>query len=262
MSEREFSEPSGDEVSRETIDDHDDHDDQIDEHLVHSHRDVQGGTARAAVFGVSDGLVSNVALILGIAGASTDASLVRLAGLSGLLAGAISMAAGEWVSVRAYNELIERELEIERRSLAENPDAEKRELAAIYRFRGVAPEHAERIAEDIMADPDVALGVHAREELGIDPGGVGKPLMAAFASFWAFALGALTPLVPWFFTDGSVATIASVVIGMTGAALVGFGLAAFTERSGVRTAIRQVAVAGGACAATYLIGSALGVSIA
>lgn len=252
MSETETSEPEDRAELEETIDDH----------LVHSHRDVQGGTARAAVFGVSDGLVSNVALILGIAGASTEGSLVRLAGLSGLLAGAISMAAGEWVSVRAQNELIERELEIERRSLAENPELEKRELAAIYRHRGVDPDHAERIAEVIMADPEIALGVHAREELGVDPGGIGRPLVAAVASFWAFSIGALTPLVPWFFTEGSGAMIASVMIGMIGAAIVGVALAIFTERSAVRTAIRQVLVAAGACTATYLIGKALGVSIA
>jgi VIT1/CCC1 family predicted Fe2+/Mn2+ transporter len=236
--------------------------DPVEDHLVHRHRDVQGGTARAAVFGVSDGLVSNVALILGIAGASTEGSLVRLAGLSGLLAGAISMAAGEWVSVRAHNELIERELEIERRSLAENPELEKRELAAIYRNRGVDPDHADQIAEVIMTDPDIALGVHAREELGVDPSGIGRPMFAAVASFCAFTVGALAPLVPWFFAEGSGATIASVLIGMIGAAIVGMALAVFTERSAVRTAIRQVLVAAGACTSTYLIGTALGVSIA
>jgi VIT1/CCC1 family predicted Fe2+/Mn2+ transporter len=238
----------------------DDHEHAHD--MVHAHRDVQGGNARAAVFGVSDGLVSNVALIIGIAGASTDGSLVRLAGMSGLLAGAISMAAGEWVSVRAQNELIDRELEIERRSLAENPVAETRELAAIYRKRGIRPEHADRVAEDIMSDPDIALDVHAREELGIDPQGIGSPLGAAVASFWAFTVGAVLPLLPWFFSDGDGAAIASVVIGIIAAAVVGVLLALFTERSRVRTAMRQVLVAAGACTATYLIGSALGVSVA
>ncbi len=231
-------------------------------HMVHSHRDVQGGTARAAVFGVSDGLVSNVALIIGIAGASTDGSLVRLAGISGLLAGAISMAAGEWVSVRAYNELVERELEIERRSLAENPEAEKRELAAIYRERGLPAEHAEQVAEGIMSDLEVALDVHAREELGIDPDGIGSPLKVAVVSFIAFTVGAFIPLLPWLFSEGSSATIVSVGLGVTGAAVVGFLLAMFTERSPLRTASRQVLVAVLACAATYLIGSALGVSVA
>ncbi|MCH1434129.1 MAG: VIT1/CCC1 transporter family protein [Acidimicrobiales bacterium] len=232
-----------------------------DSHMVHRHRDVQGGTARAAVFGVSDGLVSNVALILGIAGASTDGSLVRLAGVSGLLAGAISMAAGEWVSVRAQNELIERELEIERRSLEENPEAELRELAAIYERRGLDPDQAEQVAEGIMSDPDVALDVHAREELGVDPEGVGSPVMVALSSFVAFALGALVPLLPWFFADGTSATVASVCLGTLAAALVGWSVAQFTERSRVRTAIRQVAVAAIACAATYAIGSLLGVSV-
>lgn len=231
-------------------------------HMVHRHRDVQGGEARAAVFGVSDGLVSNVALILGIAGASTDGSLVRLAGISGLLAGAVSMAAGEWVSVRAQNELVEREIEIERRSLEENPAAEKRELAAIYRQRGLKPETAEELAEEIMADPEVALDVHAREELGVDPDGAGRPFAVAAASFCAFAVGAILPLLPWFVTEGTGAVIASVILGLVGAAVVGGAIAVFTERSKVRTAVRQVVVAAGACTATYLIGSLLGISVA
>ena len=230
-------------------------------HMVHRHRDVQGGTARAAVFGVSDGLVSNVALILGIAGASTDGSLVRLAGVSGLLAGAISMAAGEWVSVRAQNELIERELEIERRSLAENPEAETRELAAIYEARGLDAEQAEQVAAGVMADPAVALDVHAREELGVDPEGVGSPLLVAVSSFVAFAVGALVPLLPWFFADGSEATMASVGLGVGAAALVGWLVGSLTERGRARAALRQVVVAVVACAATFLIGSTLGVSV-
>jgi len=240
---------------------HHDHVHHRSSHWVHSHRDVQGGSARAAVFGVSDGLVSNVALILGIAGASTDGSLVRLAGFSGLMAGAISMAAGEWVSVRAQNELIERELDIERRSIAEHPEAEVEELAAIYRQRGLEAEQAEALASGIMADPDVALEVHAREELGVDPEGVGSPWQAAIASFVAFAVGAFIPLFPWLLSDGAGATVASVALGAAGAAAVGLLIAVFTERSKVRTMIRQVLVAAGACTATYAIGSALGVSV-
>ena len=226
--------------------------------MVHHHRDVQGGNARAAVFGVSDGLVSNVALILGVAGASTDGSLVRLAGVSGLLAGAISMVAGEWVSVRAQNELIERELEIERRSLAENPEAETRELAAIFRDRGLDPEQAAQVAEGVMSDPDVALDVHAREELGVDPDGGANPFQVALASF---AIGALVPLLPWFVAEGNTATTWSVALGATAAALVGWLVGTLTERSRVRTAIRQVLVAVLACGATYTIGSVLGVSV-
>lgn len=241
---------------------HDEHDTHSHDHMVHSHRDVQGGEARAAVFGISDGLVSNVALILGVAGASTDGSLVRLAGVSGLLAGAISMAAGEWVSVRAHNELIERELEIERRSLEENPVAETRELAAIYRDRGLDPDRAAELAEGIMADPDVALDVHAREELGVDPEGTGNPLGVAIASFFAFAVGAFLPLAPWLVAEGTGAVLASIIVGVVAAAVVGVAIAIFTERSLVRTATRQVLVAAGACGATYAIGSVLGVSVA
>ena len=237
------------------------HRDHGHEHMVHRHRDVQGGTARAAVFGISDGLVSNVALILGIAGASSDGSLVRLAGVSGLLAGAISMAAGEWVSVRAQNELVERELEIERRSLAENPEAEIRELAAIYRSRGLDEEAARRVAEGVMRDPDVALDIHAREELGVHPGGLGSPAEVAVASFVAFALGALLPLLPWFFGEGDAAIVGSVTLGVVSAAVVGGLIGYFTERSRLRSAARQIAVAGVACGATYLIGSLLGGSV-
>ena len=230
--------------------------------MVHRHRDVQGGVARAAVFGVSDGLVSNVALILGIAGASTDPTFVRVAGVSGLLAGAISMAAGEYVSLRAQAELVERELEIERRSIADNPEAETAELAAIYRERGLDPDHAKQVAEGLMADPEVALDVHAREELGVNPTQLGNPMVASASSFGSFALGAFVPLVPWLGGGGNNAVWASVILGLSVAALVGAVLARLTERSVVRTVARQLLVVGGACGATYLIGTALGTSVA
>ena len=230
--------------------------------MVHRHRDVQGGAARAAVFGISDGLVSNVALILGIAGASTDPTFVRVAGVSGLLAGAISMAAGEYVSLRAQAELVERELEIERRSIAENPEAETAELAAIYRERGLDPDHAKQVAEGLMADPEVALDVHAREELGVNPTQLGNPMVASASSFGSFALGAFVPLVPWLGGGGNNAVWASVILGLSVAALVGAVLARLTERSVVRTVARQLLVVGGACGATYLIGTALGTSVA
>ncbi len=230
--------------------------------MVHRHRDVQGGVARAAVFGISDGLVSNVALILGIAGASTDPTFVRVAGVSGLLAGAISMAAGEYVSLRAQAELVERELEIERRSIADNPEAETAELAAIYRERGLDPDHAKQVAEGLMADPEVALDVHAREELGVNPTQLGNPMVASASSFGSFALGAFVPLVPWLGGGGNNAVWASVILGLSVAALVGAVLARLTERSVVRTVARQLLVVGGACGATYLIGTALGTSVA
>ncbi|MEC7506008.1 MAG: VIT1/CCC1 transporter family protein, partial [Actinomycetota bacterium] len=153
---------------------------------------------------------------------------------------------------------IERELEIERRSLAENPEAETRELAAIFRDRGLDPEQAAQVAEGVMSDPDVALDVHAREELGVDPDGGANPFQVALASF---AIGALLPLLPWFVAEGNTATTWSVALGATAAALVGWLVGTLTERSRVRTAIRQVLVAVLACGATYTIGSVLGVSV-
>ena len=229
--------------------------------MVHEHRGVQGGQARAAVFGVSDGLVSNVALILGVAAAGSDADTVLLAGLTGLLAGAASMAAGEYVSVKAQAELVEREIEIERVSIAEDPEMETRELAAIYRKRGLSSPEANTLASAIMADPEVALDVHAREELGIDPDDTGDPAGAAIASFAAFTIGALIPLIPWFFLDGAVATVLSVALGIIASAIVGVVLASFTKRSATRTAARQVGFAAAACLLTFAIGSLFGATV-
>lgn len=229
--------------------------------MIHRHRDVQGGAARAAVFGVSDGIVSNVALILGIAGASTDPAFVRVAGVSGLLAGAVSMAAGEYISLKAQAELVERELEIERTSIAEDLEGETAELAALFVHRGLTAEHAERVAAELMSDPEVALEIHAREELGVDPNQLGNPVSAAVSSFSAFALGAFVPLIPWLLGGGDGAVWASAILGVTAAAVVGAVLARLTERSVLRTVARQVLVAAGACTATYLIGGMLGASV-
>lgn len=230
--------------------------------LVHRHRDVQGGVARAAVFGISDGLVSNVALILAFAGAGTEPGLVRVAGVAGLLAGAISMASGEFVSLKAQAELVERELEIERASIRENPEMETQELASIYRERGLDPEQADRVAAEFMSDPEVALDVHAREELGVDPTQLGDPVPAALVSFGAFAVGASVPLVPWLVGEGTAAVWASALLGAGTAALVGAVLARLTERLVWRMALRLTLVASGACGATYLIGNLLGATVA
>jgi VIT1/CCC1 family predicted Fe2+/Mn2+ transporter len=226
----------------------------------HQHRDITGGAARAAVFGVSDGLTTNVALILGVAGAHPAASIVRLAGLAGLVGGAFSMAAGEWVSMRAQAELIERELAIERRALLRAPEKEKRELASIYRGRGVDRETADRMAQQVMADPDLALEVHAREEMGINPSHLGSPLKAAGSSFLTFAVGALVPLVPWFIGHGTAATVSSLVAAAVAAVLVGVALAKYTDRSPVRTAARQVLIAAAASGVTFGIGALVGIS--
>jgi len=230
-------------------------------HMVHRHRDVTGGTARATVFGISDGLVSNVALILGVAAAESQRSNVVVAGVAGLLAGAASMAAGEYVSMKAQSELVERELAIERRSLEHQPAAETRELAAIYRQRGLDATQAQEMAEAVMVDPEVALEVHAREELGVNPDDTGNPVAAALSSFVAFAIGALIPLMPWFFAEGTGAILASAILGLVSAATVGAVLARFTERSIFRTALRQVTWAVVACSATFGIGTWLGTAL-
>ena len=140
----------------------------------HHHRDISGGGARAAVFGISDGLVSNVSLILGVAGASSSAGAVRLAGLAGLIGGAFSMAAGEYVSMRAQSELMERELDVERQAILSDPEDERRELAALYRARGIDADMAEELSSKMMRSPEIALETHAREELGYTPGETGS----------------------------------------------------------------------------------------
>jgi VIT1/CCC1 family predicted Fe2+/Mn2+ transporter len=223
------------------------------------HRNIQGGAARAAVFGVSDGLVSNVALILGMAGANPGSGVVRLAGLAGLVGGAVSMAAGEFISMKAQSELLERELEMERLELKRRPEGERAELIQIYRSRGIETDTAEELASALMRDPDVALETHAREELGIDPGELGSPVAAAVSSFLAFAAGAVIPLFPWFFGAGAAAIVASVILGVVSALTVGALLARFTGRSVVRSAVRQLMWSAVPAAVTYAIGSVVGV---
>jgi VIT1/CCC1 family predicted Fe2+/Mn2+ transporter len=226
----------------------------------HHHRNVQGGAARAAVFGISDGLVSNVSLILGVAGAHPATGVVRLAGLAGLLGGAFSMAAGEYISMRAQSELMERELDLERTEIRRRPEGERRELAHIYESRGVDPDVAQELATEMMRDPEVALDTHAREELGITPSSLGSPIQAALASFTAFAIGALAPLLPWFFLSGTAAILASVAIGVVAALAVGGALAQFTGRAVVYSALRQLAISAVAAGVTFSIGKAVGVS--
>ncbi|HEY3942394.1 MAG TPA: VIT1/CCC1 transporter family protein [Acidimicrobiales bacterium] len=228
---------------------------------AHQHRDILSGGARAAIFGVSDGLVTNVSLILGVAGAHPVQGVVRLTGLAGLVAGAFSMGAGELVSMQAQRELLQRELDVERHALRTSPEGESRELAAIYERRGIDPGVARDLVEGVMADPELALEVHAREELGVNPQSLGSPWLAAVSSFGAFCVGAVLPLLPWLFASGSVATLSSVVIGGCAALLVGLGLAALTGRSRLRSAVRQLAVAAVAAAVTYGIGRGVGAGI-
>jgi len=227
-----------------------------DEH----HRAIGTGGARAAVFGVSDGLVTNVALILGMAAAHPGGSVVRLAGLAGLVAGSFSMSAGEYVSMRAQRELFERELALEKREIQTRPEGERRELARIYESRGIDPDTARRLANEMMRTPELALETHAREELGITPSGLGSPIQAAVLSSVTFAVGALLPLLPWLVSGGIAATVGSVVIGAVAALAVGAALAMFTDRAWWRSAFRQLAISAVAAAVTFGIGHAVGVS--
>jgi vacuolar iron transporter family protein len=211
------------------------------------------------VFGISDGLVSNVALILGMAGAHAGAGTVRLAGIAGLIAGAFSMGAGEYVSMRAQSELMMRELDVERQALRHEPEDERRELAAIYESRGLDPSLAAELSTKMMRDPEMALETHAREELGFSPGQTGNPLQAAASSFVTFALGAFIPLLPWLFASGSTATVWSVVLSALAALVVGGALARFTERPWAWSAFRQLLISGVAAGVTFGIGHAIGV---
>ncbi len=231
------------------------------------HRGGGGGTLRASVFGVSDGLVSNASLVMGFSGAQTHGDVVLLAGVAGLLAGAFSMAAGEYVSMRAQRELFERQIELEREELEANPEEEAKELALIYRAKGLSSEQAETTAAQLMADPDIALTTLVREELGLDPESLGSPWGAAIGSFLAFAAGAVVPVVPFLFAPGaedvSTAYVA-VSAGLSGLALFGVGasLSLFTGRSALMSGSRQVGLGAAAAALTYAIGSLIGVSTA
>jgi VIT1/CCC1 family predicted Fe2+/Mn2+ transporter len=229
-------------------------------HAERWHRSGGGGSLRAAVFGVSDGLVSNLSLVMGFAGAAADSQFVLLAGLSGLLAGASSMAAGEYVSVRAQRELLERQIELEAAELSVSPQEEEEELALIYRAKGLPKAEADRIANRLAQDPEIALDSLVREELGLDPRELGSPSGAAISSFLSFAVGALVPVLPYFF-GASLLNIA-VSLGLSGAALFGVGatVSVFTGKSALRSGGRQLAIGFAAAAITFALGKIVGVS--
>ncbi|WP_340562295.1 VIT1/CCC1 transporter family protein [Streptomyces sp. GSL17-111] len=226
---------------------------------VHTHRDVNGGWLRPAVFGAMDGMVSNLALITGVAGGSVAPQTIVLTGLAGLAAGAFSMAAGEYTSVASQRELVLAELDVERRELREDPEGEQRELAARYRARGVAGPLAEEVAEQLSRDPDQALEIHARDELGVDPTDLPSPLVAAVSSFSAFALGALLPVAPYLL--GATQVWPAVTLALVGLFLCGAAVSKVTVRPWWYTGLRQFILGGSAAAVTYVLGSLLGAAI-
>ncbi len=221
-----------------------------------------GGNLRAAVFGINDGLVSNASLILGMAGAAAESRTLLLTGIAGLLAGAFSMAAGEYVSVRSQREVFEYQIGLEREELAEYPQAEADELALIYTAKGMPADDARRLADHLVSDPQRALDTLAREELGLNPDELGSPWGAATYSFLAFAAGAVIPLVPYLITAGQTAFITSIVLAAGALFVVGAVLSFFTGRNSMLSGLRMLAIGAAAGAATFGIGKLIGVNVA
>ncbi len=245
----------------------------------HEHRDVTGGWLRPAVFGVMDGLVSNTALIAGIAGSGLSPRAVALGGLAGLVAGAFSMATGEYVSVASQTELARAEIEIEKAEIRRVPEAEQAELAgifrsrgvdaataaeqaelaAIYRSRGVDQATADEVARQLSRDPDQVWRVHAREELGVDPDDLPSPWTAAGSSFAAFTIGALVPVLPYVL--GAESLVGSVVLALVALFVAGALVSRFTDRSAIYSGGRQLLLGGAATALTYAVGSVVGAGV-
>jgi len=229
----------------------------------HQHRDVSGGWLRPAVFGAMDGLVTNVSLIAGVGGGGGSHQFIVLTGLAGLAAGAFSMATGEFVSVSSQNELVQAEIRKEAHELKYNADAERAELAATFTMRGVDPELAEEVARQISAQPDDALTVHVREELGVDPEELPSPYTAAGASLVTFAAGAIIPLIPFLAGVSPAGLALGLALGLSAlAAFIGGGLVArLTDRPFFRGAFRQLLLGTLAAGITYLIGRAVGATV-
>jgi vacuolar iron transporter family protein len=225
------------------------------------HRGDRSGALRAGVFGVSDGLVSNTALVMGFAGSGASHTVTLLAGIAGLLAGSFSMAAGEYISMSSQREMYQREISLEQAELEEKPEEERSELVLIYRAKGLSRPDAERLADKIMADRDVALDTLAREELGLDPDQLGSPWVAAASSLFAFAIGAFVVVVPYLAGSGTAAL--GTAIGLALAAMFGVGatIGALNGRSAVKMGLRQMLVGALAAAVTYGVGHLIGAHV-
>ncbi|ANI40755.1 hypothetical protein MVAC_16660 [Mycolicibacterium vaccae ATCC 25954] len=224
----------------------------------HRHADVTGGWLRAATFGAMDGLVSNTALIAGVA-ASADAHTVVISGVAGLLAGAFSMALGEYTSVTTANEQIESEVRVERRSFRSHPDDERAELVAMLTDMGMSPETAKKASEEIHRDEQKAMNFHLVQELGVHPEEKPSPWVAAFSSFFLFAIGAVIPLIPYLL--GYASLWAGLACGGAGLLLVGGAAARFTRQPRLWAATRQLLLGGAAIAVTYFVGYLIGVAV-
>lgn len=227
------------------------------------HRSVGGNALRAAVLGGNDGLVSNFSLVMGMAGATSGNQEVLLTGLAGLLAGALSMALGEWISVKSSQELSENQMQLEMEELETNPEGEEKELALIYISKGIPEAQAMQMAKEIIADKSLAHEILVKEELGINPEDLkGSAMEAAFTSFFLFAIGAIIPVIPFFFLSGLNAIILSTVFSAAGLFLIGASITLFTGKSIWYSGIRQVIFGLIAAAITFGIGHFIGVSVA
>lgn len=221
----------------------------------------KSGTLRAAIFGINDGLLTNLSLIMGVTGASVQNKFIIVAGVAGLLAGAFSMGTGEFVSMTAQRELFERLLHIEAHELATEPDEENEELKKIYEGRGFPSHLAQQVVEVVMRDPQIALETHAREELGLDPDELGSPWGAAISSFTMFAIGASIPLVPFLIGSGTAAALAAILASALALFGVGAGMSVFTGRSLWWSGARILLLGGLAAGITFGVGRALHVNV-
>ncbi len=225
------------------------------------HRGDRSGALRAGVFGVSDGLVSNTALVMGVAGSGLSHTVILLTGTAGLLAGSFSMAAGEYVSMASQREMYEREISLEAEELREKPGEERDELVLLYRAKGLGRADAERLADKIMTDRNVALDTLAREELGLDPGALGSPWRAAVSSLLTFAVGALVVLLPYLFGGGTAAFVTAITFAVAALLGVGAGIGVLNGRSPLRSGLRQLVLGGAAALVTFGIGHLIGASV-
>jgi VIT1/CCC1 family predicted Fe2+/Mn2+ transporter len=214
------------------------------------------------IFGVSDGLVSNTSLVMGITGASPDPHFILLAGIAGLLAGSFSMAAGEYISMQSQRELYERQIALERAEMEAMPDEEQAELAAIYKTKGFTEDEAARVAARLFRDPEAALDTLIREELGLDPDQLGSPWGAAFGSLVAFAAGAVVPVLPYLVASGGPAFVTSLGLSLVAMFVVGIGISLLTGRSALFSGARQVGIGVLAATVTFLVGRLIGVAVA
>jgi VIT1/CCC1 family predicted Fe2+/Mn2+ transporter len=224
------------------------------------HESRASGVLRPVVFGGNDGLVSNLALVMGVAGAAPAPGVIVLAGIAGLLAGAFSMAVGEYISVQSQRELLEYQITFERHQLDTAPEKEHEILVGIYVGYGLSRDEARHFADRMFADPGRALDALVREEIGLDPRVIGSPRSAAVGSFLAFTLGALIPVVPYLIASGPVAFWASLVASLAGLFLLGIGVSRFTHRSPLRSGVRQLLLGLAAAVVTYGVGSLIGAS--